>query len=266
MSILRNATAKPTICEKATHLPKPTHSWGLFPFERKGDEQFILWLQVSGPSPTQCFSTGPCPSVRVRIDIVLCCTLHIDPDPAHFLIWWEDKCVAALALLSTEFGREPPGLWRRCKSPEKRNITLLKRLISQQKRMVMFIDINWINKQDNKSGIATEITWKCCILNFTYFYCLWNGLLFYVSSFWYTEFVWFHHVSWEKTEGKKLLPGLKCTDELNQNPRDKNEIILTQCDKMKWSSSWETMLVLVRWSASAVPPHNFPPDFLNTAS
>lgn len=141
----------------------------------------------------------------VSLDIVLCCTLHIDPDLAHLSIWWGEKCAAAPALLSTEFGRVPSGLWRLCKSPEKRNITLLKRWIRHQKRMVMFIDISQIHKQDNKFGIAAEITWKCCILNFTYFYCLWNGLLFYVSSsFWYTDFVWFHHVSWEKTEEKKI--------------------------------------------------------------
>ena len=207
MSVLRNATAKPTICEQATHLPKPILPWGLFPFEgRELNSLFYDCIYLDWILPNALARALAHLSERRRGASWHCAVLY--------LAYWSrsstsldlvGKCVAAPALLSTELSRVPPGLWRPCKSPEKRNITLLKRRIRLQKRMVMFVDINWINKQDNKFGSAAEITWKCCTLNFTCLYCLWNGLLFHVSSsFWYTDFVWFHHVSWENIEGKKI--------------------------------------------------------------
>lgn len=182
MSILCNATA---MHEKATHLPRTVLPWGS---SHLMERSWAVWFMSAGVwtefyQMLQHKSLPICQRVSVvNPDIVLCCTLHTDPDRARLSIWWGDKCVAAPALLSAKVGRVPPGLWRPCKSPEKRSITALERWICQQK---MFIDINWINKQDNKFGIAAEITWKCCVLNFTYFYRLWNGLLVYVHLFFF---------------------------------------------------------------------------------
>lgn len=181
MSILRNATAKRPFTRK--QLPFPKQPFPGVSSHLKGGSRIVYFMTAGAWTESyQLLQHRPRPICQrvgvVNLDIVLCCTLHIDPDLAHLSIWWGDKCVAAPALLSTEFGTVPPGLWRPCKSPEKRNITLLERWIRQQKRMVMFIDINWINKQDNKFGIAAEITWKCCILNFTYFIVCGMGCCF----------------------------------------------------------------------------------------
>lgn len=91
------------------------------------------------------------------VDLVLC----VGPDLAHFL--------SAAGINASDR-------------------VLLWSCICQQMKMVFFIVLLIYSIDVNKFGVASEITWKCFILSLTYFYCFWNGLLFYISSVWYMLF------------------------------------------------------------------------------